>query len=531
MKELDYYAKLLELRKISRREFIGRAMALGATTALATTMAGTALRAATPRQGGTLRIGIAEGSTTDTLDPATIGTNYELFVAYGLRNHLTEVSNTGELAPELCESWDSSDDAVTWTFKLRKGIEFHNGKTMDADDVVASFNHHRGEDSKSAAKTILDPVVEIEADGKDTVVFALAEGNADFPYIVSDYHIPIMPAKNGTVDWKSGTGTGGYILESYEPGVRTALKRNPNYWKEGRAHFDGSEVLAIIDPAARTNALTTGEVDVISRVELKTAHLLKLKPDIRLEETDGTAHYTVPMRTDTPPFDDNNVRMALKLSLDRDALLQTVLQGHGALGNDHPIGLAYRYHATADELPQRVYDPDKARWYLKQAGLSSLKVDLSAADAAFPGGVDAAVLYTEHAKKAGIEINVIREPNDGYWDAVWMKKPWVMSYWDGRPTEDMMFTTPYAANAPWNETFWKHPRFNELLAAARGELDQAKRREMYVEMQRITRDEGGAVVPMFNNYVFAMRTNVQHGPMAANWTLDGNKGMERWWFA
>jgi peptide/nickel transport system substrate-binding protein len=532
MKELDYYAKLLELGKVSRREFIGRAMALGATTALATTMAGKALRAATPKQGGTLRIAIAEGTQADSLDPATIGTNYELFVGYGMRNHLTEISSTDELVPELCESWDASDDAVTWTFKLRKGIEFHNGKTMDADDVVASFNHHRGEDSKSAAKPLLEPIVEIKADGKDTVVFTLAGGNADFPYIASDYHIPIMPAKNGGVDWESGTGTGGYILESYDPNVRATLKRNPNYWKEGRAHFEGSEVLTVIDSAARTNALITGEVDVISRVELKTAHLLELNPDVRLEETNGGAHYTVPMRTDTPPFDDNNVRMALKLSLDRDALLRAVLRGHGVLGNDHPIGLAYRYHATEDELPQRVYDPDKAKWHLKQAGLSSLKVDLSAADAAFAGGVDAAVLYKEHAAKAGIDITVIREPNDGYWDAVWMQKPWSMSYWDGRPTEDLMFLTPYAAGAPWNETFWKHPRFNELLVAARGELDQAKRREMYVEMQRITRDEGGAVVPMFNNHVFAMSTKMQHDDeMAANWTLDGNKGIERWWFA
>ncbi len=531
MKKLDYYAKLLELGRISRREFIGRAVAFGATTALATTMAGKALRAATPKRGGTLRVALGEGSTTDSLDPATYGTNYTLFVGYGLHNYLTEVSNTGELAPELCESWDASDDAVTWTFKLRKGIEFHNGKTMDAADVVASFNHHRGEDTISPAKVILDPVVEIKADGKNTVVFSLREGNADFPYIVSDYHIAILPAKDGGVEWESGTGTGGYILESYEPGVLARLKRNPNYWKEGRAHFDGAEVLAIIDPAARTNALTTNEVDAISRVELKTADRLALNPDIRLEETSGGAHYTVPMRTDTPPFDDNHVRMALKLALDREKMLQTILRGHGSVGNDHPIGLAYRYHATEDELPQRVYDPDKARWHLKQAGLSSLKVDLSAADAAFNGAVDAAVIYKEHAREAGIEINVIREPNDGYWESIWMKKPWCMSYWDGRLTEDMMLSTVYAGTAPWNESFWKHPRFDELLVAARAELDDAKRREMYVEMQRIVSNEGGGITPMFNSYVFAMRTNVQHGPMAANWTLDGNKGMERWWFA
>ena len=93
-----------------------------------------------------------------------------------------------------------------------------------------------------------------------------------------------------------------------------------------------------------------------------------------------------------------------------------------------------------------------------------------------------------------------------------------------------MFSIAYSAGASWNDSFWKHDRFNQLLVAARAELDDAKRREMYVEMQGIVSNQGGVVIPMFNNYVFAMRKNVQHGEMAANWTLDGNKGMERWWF-
>ena len=94
-----------------------------------------------------------------------------------------------------------------------------------------------------------------------------------------------------------------------------------------------------------------------------------------------------------------------------------------------------------------------------------------------------------------------------------------------------MFSTAYSDGAPWNDTFWKHDKFNKLLLTARSELDDAKRRVMYFEMQQIVSDEGGVVIPMFNNYVFAMRKNLQHGEMAANWGLDGNKGLERWWFA
>ncbi len=531
-REHPYIPKLKEQLcqgRIDRRNFMQLAMALGATTALATTMADKAF-AAMAKQGGRLRIGIGHGSTSDTLDPATYTDSYMQFVGYGLRNHLTEVSNTNELIPELAESFEASPDAATWTFKLRKGVEFHNGKTLDADDVVASINHHRGEDSKSAAKAILASIESVKADGKDTVVFKLTGGSADFPYLVSDYHVAIMPAKDGKLDPTSGVGTGGYVLQSYDPGVRAKLKRNPNYWKSGRAHFDEAEALVITDVTARTNALTTDEIDAIDRVDLKTAHLLKRRKGIKIEETSGTQHYTFAMRTDTAPFDDNHVRLALKYALDREALLKTILRGHGVLGNDHPIGRSNFYHAS--DLPQRAYDPDKAKFHLKKAGLSSLKVDLSAADAAFPDAVDAAVLYKEHAAKIGIEINVVQEPNDGYWSNVWLKKPWCAVYWGGRPTEDWMFSTAYAAGVPWNDTYWSHERFNQLLVEARAELDQAKRRELYFEMQKIVSDEGGVVVPMFANYVFALSDKIGHDDkMGADKDLDGTKGMERWWFA
>ncbi len=527
MDKLSALGRLFEHGKISRRDFMSQALALGATTALATSMAGRAM-AATPKKGGHFRFGSAHGSTTDSIDPATFENAFTQFMGYGIRNHLMEVDNTGKLVPELAESYDVSDDATTWAFKLRKGVEFHNGKTMDSADVVASINHHRGKDSKSAAKKLLEPIVDLKADGKDTVVITLKAGNADFPYIMSDYHIAIMPAMGEGVDFKSGVGTGAFSLENFEPGVRAKLKRHPNYFKSGYGNFDTAEMISIGDTTARTNALTTGEVEAVDSVDLKIVHLLKRRPGIRIEETSGTQHYTFCMRCDTPPFDNVDLRLALKYAIDREAIIKTVLRGHGALGNDHPIGRSNTYHAGG--LAQRQYDVDKAKFHLKKSGLGNLTVDLSAADAAFAGAVDAAVLYKEHAAKAGININVVREPNDGYWSNVWMKKGWSAVYWGGRPTEDWMFSTAYAADAAWNDSFWKNARFNELLLAGRSELDQKKRRAIYVEMQTIVHNDGGVVVPMFANYVFAMADKVKHrDKMAANWGLDGNKGLERWW--
>jgi peptide/nickel transport system substrate-binding protein len=355
----------------------------------------------------------------------------------------------------------------------------------------------------------------------------LTGGNADFPFVASDYHIAIKPSKDGKINPTDGIGTGPYVLDKMEMGVRFFGKRNPNYFKADRGWFNELEMLSIVDPTARSNALATGEVDVIDRVDLKTAHLLARKSGIKVEETTGTKHYTFPMRTDTSPYDDNNVRLALKHALNRDEIVEKVLYGHGVVGNDHPIAPSQPFHAAT--LPQRTYDPDKARFYAKKAG--GVKVQLSAADAAFPGAVDAAVLYKEHAAAAGIEIEVVREPSDGYWSNVWMKKPWGACYWGGRPTEDWMFSTAYEGGASWNDTFWKNDRFDKILIEARAETNQNKRREMYFEMQQIVRDKGGVVVPMFANYVFGTSDKIAHGTMAGNWDLDGDKFHERWWYS
>ncbi|MBM3572345.1 MAG: peptide ABC transporter substrate-binding protein, partial [Alphaproteobacteria bacterium] len=201
----------------------------------------------------------------------------------------------------------------------------------------------------------------------------------------------------------------------------------------------------ISDIAARMNALATGQVDTINRPDVKTLALLQRNKDIAVDEVTGTQHYTMPMFTDVAPFTDNNVRLALKFAIDRNAMVQTIFHGRGRPGNDSPITPADTYFD--ETVKPRAYDPDKAKFHLRQAGLSSLKVDLSAADAAFAGAVDTAVLFKEHAAKAGIEINLIREPNEGYWSNVWTKKPFVMCFWAGRPTEDWMFSRVYAKGA------------------------------------------------------------------------------------
>jgi peptide/nickel transport system substrate-binding protein len=509
---------------------MSRAAALGISTGLAMAMANKAL-ADTPKRGGSLRIGLGHGSTSDSLDPGTWTNNFTALACGGsLSNSLTQIDVKANAVPDLCEDFDASDNVKTWAFKLRKGLTFHNGKTVTPEDVVASFRHHMGENTKSAVKTLLTSVVDIKADGPTTVRFTLSHGNADFPYLVSDVHFAIMPAnEGGGVNWESGVRTGPFILERYDPGVTMTLKRNPNYHVADRPYFDEVKILTIADVTARTNAIITGEVDFIDRVDLKTLDRLKRNSNLSILEVAGYGHYVFSMNVTAPPFDNVDVRLALKYAVDRKEVAKKIFFDHATLGNDDPIARSIKY--AIDPQPQFTYDPEKAKFHLQKAGLSSLKVDLSAADAAFAGCLDTAVLYREHAAKAGIEINVVREPNDGYWDNVWMKKPWTASYWSGRPTCDWMFSTGYAADSAANETFWKNPRFNHLLMAARSEAEDSKRAGMYAEMQQLVHDDGGVIALVFNNYVSAHTRKLAHGDVASFWDLDGLKLTERWWFA
>jgi len=432
---------------------------------------------------------------------------------------------------ELAESWEASSDAKTWTFNLRKGVTFHNGKSFGADDVIASLGMHTEEGAKSAAKPIVAAITEMKKMNDHQIQFTLSAGNADFPFLLSDYHILMYPA--GMVDEAiaKGIGTGLYKVVSFDPGVRCVLARVDSHYKDGRAGwFDEIECIAINDSSARMNALMTGQVDAVNRVDFKTEPLLRANPNIEIFEVTGNMQYTFPMLTNQAPFDDINVRKALKYGIDRQEMVDKILQGHGMIGNDHPIGPANQYLAT--EIPQIELDLDKAKFHMKEAGLTELNVELSASDAAFTGAVDASQLYQASAKSAGININVVQEPADGYWSNVWLKKGWCACYWSGRATEDWMFSTAYESGVPWNDTHWENARFQELLLTARAELDSNKRREQYVEMQLICSQEGGTVIPMFANTVDAASTKLAHGPDIGNiWQMDSSRLTERWWFA
>ncbi len=513
---------------LTRRSFMSGAAGLGllAVTGMSGMITSPAAAATdgTPKKGGVLKLGIGGGSTTDNFDPRLLKDWVPVNQAYMLMNGLVEIDANNKAVPELFESWEPSADAKEWTFKVRQGVTFHNGKTLDADDIIYSINLHRGE-TASAARALAAEFADVTKDGDDKVKITLKAGNADLPYILSDYHFLVVP--KGWTDFNKPVGTGPFVYESFQPGVRARFKRNESYWKPNTAWVDAVEVIVINDVSARTNAMMSGQVHAINQLDFKTVDLLKRNPNLNIVQSASGQHFSFLMDCTQAPFTDNNVRLAVKHAIDREQLLKTALRGYGRLGNDNPIPSSDPVFNA--ELPQRAYDPEKAKFYLKQAGLDKLTLQLAASDAAFTGAVDAAAIFRTAAAKSGIDLNIKREPADGYWDNVWMKAPFCMSYRGGRPTADLALSIAYASTASQNDTHWKNADFDAKLLEARAMLDQTKRKEIYADLQAMISNDGGALIPMFGDYLDATSKKVKGVTTHPMFNLMGARLAEKVW--
>lgn len=514
-KELDYLSKRVVRGLLDRRAFMGRAAALGVSASMASGIMANAASHAGPMKGGTLKAGLQGGGSTDSLDPASWATTVMTNFGTCWADTLLEVGPTGELDFRLAESVEASADAKSWSFKIRQGVEFHNGKTMTPADVIATIERHSNEDSKSGALGIVKGIESMAVDGQN-VVLNLDTPNADLPFLMADYHLTIQP--NGGMDnADAGIGTGPYRVVENQPGVRHVGQRFENFWDaENRGHADTVEVVVLNDATARLAALQSGQVHMIDRIEPKVVHLVKRVPGVTIQSVAGRGHYVFIMHANTPPFDNNHLRLALKYAIDREEMVDKILQGFGSVGNDIPINAAYPLFS--DDIEQRVYDPDKAAFHYKKSGHEGT-VLLRTSDVAFPGAVDASQLFEQSAAKAGITLEIKREPGDGYWSEVWNVQPFSASYWSGRPVQDQMYSTAYLTSADWNDTRFFNDTFDNIILAARAELDNAKRKALYREAAIIVRDEGGVIVPMFNNFIDAT------GDKVAGWEGNPNGSM------
>jgi peptide/nickel transport system substrate-binding protein len=483
--------------RLTRRRFMRLATMLGVSSGMVGSVLARSALAEEPVKGGHLIVALNGAGASDTLNPGNYTATFMQVIGHQVYNTLIELDQKNLPQPALAESWEPKPGAKEWVIKIRKGVTFSNGKPLTAADVIYTLNFHGKADSTSAAKPLVGAIKEMKATDTHEITFTLAGADADFPYTLADYHLCIGPENSNFLD---GIGTGPYILDELEPGVRAATHKNPNYWRTDRAFVESVETLAVNDDTARFSALLSGSAHLINRVDPASVASLEKNADLQVFEISGAAHYTFPMRCNMKPFDNNDVRLAMKYALDREALLRNVLNGHGKIGNDIPVPSYDPFYAA--DIPQRPYDPDKAKFHMKKSGYDG-PITFSISDGAFTGALNAAQLFQQSAAKAGINIELEQVPADSYWDDTWLKKPLCASYWDGRPTQDAIFSVVYKSGAPWNESAWSNAKFDKILDEARGELDPAKRKTMYHELQQLVYDDCGELIGMFNNTIDA----------------------------
>ena len=530
----DFKSKLAAAEKLaaksalSRRDFEQLAIATGLTIPTAEALFTGIAAAATPKKGGTFRLGMEGGSASDSLDPRTYADSVMIAASLCCMNYLVEIDNAGNPTGELFESWSAKPGATEWTFKVRQGIKFSNGKTLDAEDCIYSIQIHRGE-TKSPAKGLLEPIKEIKAVSPNEVSITLSAGNADFPVILGDYHIVVVP--KDFKDWQKPIGTGAYTLESFEPGVKLVFKNRGDYWKKGRGNFDMVEIRNMQDATARTAALQSGAVDAVNRLDPRTVKNLMKDPKLNVVRSKGTGNrYCFVSRVTDAPFDNQDLRTALKFGIDRPKIISSVFAGFGVPGNDHTLDALNPFFNA--KMPQRTYDPDKAAFHFKKAGLAAgTKIELQTSEGAWASAVDCASLYQESLKKAKIDLSIKKVSADGYWDNVWLKVPFCAVYWARRPTADQSLSTIFGSASSWNDSNWKRPEFDKILADARVELDQAKRKDMYGKAQQMIADDGGMICFAISDYLDGYSKKVMGVAPHARFDMDDDRVAEKAWFA
>jgi peptide/nickel transport system substrate-binding protein len=480
-------------RGASRRDVLAMLMAGGMQAGLAggvATLATTA-HAQTARKGGRITVAGTATGVNDTLDPAKQSNHTDYCRGYMFYNGLTALDGSLTPQPALAEEF-TTKDAKTWVFKLRKGVTFHDGKPLTPADVVFSMMRHKDAATASRAKVLAEQIESVSATGPNEVTFRLSSPNADLPVILGTYHFHIV--KEGTTDFNAGIGTGPYKVKEFKPGVRSIAVRNDNYWKPNRPYLEEIEFVGITDESARVNALLAGQLDLVSAVSPRSVERVLGGGKHAIFETKAVSYTNLIMRRDNGPGANPDFVLAMKHLFNREQLLKSIQLGRGVVANDQPISATNRFYFKG--LPQRAYDPEKAKWHLQKANLGSSAVPVVVSPAA-TNSVEMALVMQHAAKQIGLNLDVKRMPADGYWSTHWMKHPVGFGNINARPSADLALTLFFKSDAPWNEAGWKNEKFDQLLVAARGETDSAKRAQMYADMQVMIHNEGGIGIPMF----------------------------------
>ncbi|RQM37595.1 ABC transporter substrate-binding protein [Erwinia psidii] len=445
----------------------------------------------TPARGGKLRAALANASATDTLDPAKGSNSADYCRQFMFYSGLTELDKNLTVQPALAESITSSD-GITWQIKLRPGVTFHDGKTLNANDVVWSLNRHKDPAVASSAITQAKQFSSITAVNPMEVKLVLTLANFDMPTVLATS--PFLILQEGTKDFSKAVGTGPFICQSFTPGVSTVGTKNPHYWKPGLPHLEQVELLGVTDQAARVNALMSGDLHMVAALNTSDVKRLRQSGQFDVLESKSGMYSNLIVRTDIKPGSNPDFVLGMKYLQPREIIVKTVMQGFAEVGNDIPVPPWHPMYNR--DIPQRPLDVEKAKYHFKKAGMAGATAEIITTQN-IESSVEGGQLIQQLGRAAGMNFNVRRVPYDGYWSTHWTKDPIGYGSVNPRPTVDLLFSQFYLSDAPNNESGWKNPQFDQLVIAARGERDTAKRKQMYGDMQRLIYDHCGTLIPSF----------------------------------
>jgi peptide/nickel transport system substrate-binding protein len=459
--------------------------------------------AASPKMGGVLRAGITGGSSSDTYDALNAVTQTDWARIMQVYQPLFEFDQNANSIPCLAEEMTPNADATVWTIRLRAGVTWHDGKPLTPEDVMYTFRRILDPKNPLPGALIIAPVDKANMKKIDaqTLQVGCTSPFSNFPEAVTTIgYVLIVP--DGYDPKAPPNGTGPFMADTFTPGQQTTLKRFPNYWQSEQPYLDKVVITNYPDETAQTNALASGQVDVVNTLSTDILSALTSQGKKTLiSPGGGWTPFT--MRVDIPPFDDVRVRQAMRLIVDRQQMLELVFAGNGSIGNDVFSIWDPDYNT---QLPQRTQDIEQAKSLLKAAGREGLTVELRTADVA-QGVVKASQVFAQQAKAAGVTVNLVKTPVGDYYGTSYLKYPFAMDYWW------YTFYLPQAAEtiipgAVYNETHWNDPRTNSLYEQALATVDAAKRTEIVHELQKIDYDEGGYIIPYFPPVIDGYAPNV-----------------------
>jgi peptide/nickel transport system substrate-binding protein len=492
-------------RGATRRDVMGWMMAAGASATVAGSVFAGASRAwaETPKRGGRMVLAADVHGPNDTLDPAQFTASIDYFRGRMFYGSLVRLTPELSYVPELAEEILPNDDATVWTFKIRRGVEFHDGKTLTADDVLYSMNRHIGEGTSSTAATLVNMVERWEKVNDYEVRAVLKTPNADLPVALGTFQFKIV--QDGWTDFSTTIGTGPFRVKEFKPGVRAVGERFENHWDDG-PYLDELEHFAVADPVARLNAMLNGDVDAVSNVSPKALETIEAADGIGLWAMESGSYINIAARLDLPESSNRDLLLAVQYLMDRNRIIKGVLKGQGSLGNDQPIGPAYFDHCP--DIPQRELDHDKAKYHFEKSGIGNTAVPIIAAEVG-PGAVEQTLFLQREAAKIGMNVEVQKVTTDGYWGAVWTKAPFCVVRWNMRPTANMMMSLAYHSEAKWNESYFKNEQLDDILTKVLAVTDPDVRRQMYCDAQTIIHEKGGTILPAHLNYIDAAADHVK----------------------